>query len=576
MFSDLLKNSEFMRGNIYLIAALLLAGCAGQRAPEGGPIDTDPPVVISTIPPNYTTRFSGRSLTIEFNEYVDHPALEGSLFISPSLGPLTFDWSGREVEIAFSEDLRRNTTYVVTIGTDVADLNNRNKMAQAYTLAFTTGEDIDHGAIEGRVYTRQAGDSPQGVTIAAYLLNNIKADTLDPRKVRPDYVTQTSKNGEFILKHLAFGSYRVIALRDEYKNLLYDPETDDYGVASGDISLTPHDTLRPNLWMRLVREDTTALRLLKVTSQNRHALQAEFSGPIGSKDISPAWFRIADTVARRGLAVAAVSPVFPQLTSVIVVTDSQAADMPYRLEVDSLRSQSGLGINPLARSLVFSGSGTPDTLGPTVVSCLAGDTSRGIELDAQISIHFSGPVEKAAAERAVTLVDSGRISVPLRYHWLSGASVELRPEAPLMSKAWYLVRIRPAQIRGLHGKSGKDSLRVFRFRTIDRELFSTIEGAVRDAGSIDVGGPIYVVAQQATAKETKEYGVRLELAGAFIFKDIPEGKYLLRAYRDRNGNGRYDPGRVFPFKTSERFTQYADTLKVRARWPLEGATMWLR
>jgi hypothetical protein len=184
-------------------------------------------------------------------------------------------------------------------------------------------------------------------------------------------------------------------------------------------------------------------------------------------------------------------------------------------------------------------------------------------------IHFSVPVEKTVAEMAITLVDSGRITIPWHYRWLSAATVELKPEAPLKSKLRYSVRIRPARISDLRGKAGKDSLRVFSFQTIDRDLFSTIEGAVRDTGTIDVGGPIYVVAQQATVKETKEYEVRLEHAGAFLLKDIPEGKYLLRAYRDRNGNGRYDPGRVFPYKPSERFTQYTDTLKVRARWPLE-------
>lgn len=566
--------SEYMRRAVYFLLAALLAGCAGQRAPEGGPIDSDPPVVVSTTPPNYTTRFSGQSITIEFSEYVDHRALEGALYISPSLGPLTFEWSGREVEIGFSQKLRRSRTYVVTVGTDVADLNNRNKLAQAYTLAFSTGDDIDHGAIEGRVFTRQAADAPQGVTILAYLLNGLP-DTLDPRNTLPDYVTQTGKFGEFNLRHLAFGSYRVVALRDEFKNLLYDPETDDYGIASSDIKLTPYDTLKSNVWLRLSREDTTALRLLKVTVQNRSVLRAEFSSTIASKNIAPSWFRISDTAGQRPLSVAAVAPVFPQLTSVLLVTDQQTAESAYRLEVDSLRGQNGLAMNALARSLVFTGSSTPDTLGPVVASFSVGDSSRGVDLDRPMTIHFSVPVEKSTAERAITFVDSGRTAVAFRYTWLSDASLELKPEAPLKSKVWHSLRIRPAQITDVRGKAGRDSLRVFRFQTIDRELFSTIEGAVRDTGSVDLGGPIYVVAQDATVKEAREHVVRLTRAGSFIVRDIPEGKYCLRAYRDRNGNGQFDPGQVFPYKPSERFAQYADTLKVRARWPLEGVNMWL-
>jgi hypothetical protein len=258
-----------------LLAALFLVSCAGQRAPEGGPIDTDPPVVASTFPPNYTTRFSGSRLSIEFNKYVDHRSVEGAIFISPSLGQLEFDWSGREVEIRFQGKLRRSTTYVVTIGTDVADLHNRNKMAQSYTLAFTTGEDIDHGAIEGRVFPKKETDPPIGVMVFAYKIDGLNPDTLDPRNVRPDYVTQSGKNGNFLLQHLAFGTYRLIAVRDEYKNLLYDPEVDEYGVQAVDISLTPKDTLTSFVWMRLEKEDTTAVRLIKASASDRRHLAVE-------------------------------------------------------------------------------------------------------------------------------------------------------------------------------------------------------------------------------------------------------------------------------------------------------------
>jgi hypothetical protein len=132
------------------------------------------------------------------------------------------------------------------------------------------------------------------------------------------------------------------------------------------------------------------------------------------------------------------------------------------------------------------------------------------------------------------------------------------------------------QISDFFGKTGRDSLRIFRFQAIDQELFSTIDGIVRDGGSFDMVGPVYVVVRNAAAKDMKEYVSRLDQLGPFTLKDIPEGKYILHAYRDRNGNGRYDAGRVFPYIPSERFTQYGDTLKVRARWPLEGVTMWLR
>jgi hypothetical protein len=553
---------------------VLLAGCAGQRAPEGGPVDTDPPVVVSTIPPNYTTRFTGTSITLEFNEYVDHRSVEGALFVSPSVGPLTFDWSGREIEISFAGPLRRSTTYVVTIGTDVVDLNNRNKLAQAHTLAFSTGEDIDHGAIEGRVYPRQPADSPQGVTILAYHLKDINPDTLDPRSTLPDYVTQSGKGGEFFLKHLAFGTYRVIALRDEYKNLLYDPEVDDVGVMHGDIALTPHDTLRSHVWIRMFREETTAVRLLRVVAQNSHLLRAEFSSPLSPK-ISPSWFRITDTLTSRELAVVAAAPVFPGLTSVLLSTAAQESDKPYRLVVDSVRSGSGLAMNPLASASVFSGTDAPDTTGIGIASCSVEDSTKRVDLDAIIFVHFTFPVQRNVPSEAISLLDSGKVVIPCNVHWLSDATVQLKPVQPLRSKVLYSLLVDLERFVDYWGRAGKDTLLAFRFQTIDRSLFSTIEGGVKDTGA-DQAGPVRVVARNAASSVGKEYEVRLDRAGPFVLQDIPEGKYILSAYRDRNGDGQYNIGRVVPFKPSERFTQYADTLKLRARWPLEGVTMWLR
>jgi hypothetical protein len=58
--------------------------------------------------------------------------------------------------------------------------------------------------------------------------------------------------------------------------------------------------------------------------------------------------------------------------------------------------------------------------------------------------------------------------------------------------------------------------------------------------------------------------------GYFLFPQIAEGRYVFQSFRDRNNNGIYDSGKPFPFIYSERFSSYSDTLKIRARWPLEG------
>ena len=559
-----------------VLVSLVLASCAGQRAPEGGPVDLEPPFVASTVPPNYTTRFSGSTITIEFNKYVDHRSAEGAIFISPSVGQLEFDWSGRELEIRFSGKLRPSTTYVVTVGTDVMDTHNRNKMANSYTLAFSTGEDIDHGAIEGRIFPVKDADPPLGVMIFAYKLDGLNADTLDPRTTKPDYVTQTGKNGDFLLLHLAFGSYRVLAVRDEYKNLLYDPETDEFGVPPGDILLTPADTLRPHVWMKMGKEDTTAVRLLKATPPNQRHLLAEFSSPIDTGGLSGNWFHISDTLHHGELQVRAVYPVLPDLKSVVLLTERQDSSAAYRLVIDSLRGANRLRVSPLANQLTFTSSDVIDTLGPRIASFSVSDSAKEIDLKPAIVLIFSDAIEKSSTNSAVTLLDSARQAVPITVRWLSNAAMEISPEARLLSYAWYSVHVDMRRVSDYIGRKGRDSLRTVRFQTVDEESFSSIEGTVSDTSTTDQKGSVVLVARNVSRRETKEYVLQLTQPGAFGFRDILEGKYILRAYRDRTGDRKYTGGSVFPFQPSERFTQYPDTLKVRARWPLEGVELKLQ
>jgi hypothetical protein len=65
----------------------------------------------------------------------------------------------------------------------------------------------------------------------------------------------------------------------------------------------------------------------------------------------------------------------------------------------------------------------------------------------------------------------------------------------------------------------------------------------------------------------------LEGEGSFLFSSLPEGRYIVEAYRDEDGSGTYSYGLPFPFRPSERFVVGSDTLKVRPRWSAEGVTL---
>src|SRR5690554_5140142 len=105
---------------IILISILFLAGCANQLPPGGGEVDRTPPEIVEIFPQDQTVNYADNSFKIKFSEYVNKRSVQESVFISPNIeGEIEYDWSGTSVEIVLPDSLLENTTYTITIGTDV-------------------------------------------------------------------------------------------------------------------------------------------------------------------------------------------------------------------------------------------------------------------------------------------------------------------------------------------------------------------------------------------------------------------------------------------------------------------------
>ena len=561
---------------VFSVVALLLSGCANQQPPEGGPIDRTTPEIVSTYPDSSSMlNFNGNKIQLEFDRYVNERSVEEAIFISPYIGSLEFIWSGKELEITFSEKLRPHTTYVVNIGTDVEDLV-KNRMAQAFTFAFSTGKEIDRGSIVGRVFPRINGDAISGIMIFAYQLDGINPDTLNPIMDKPDFITQTGKNGDFFLHHIPFGSYRVFAIRDEYRNLVYDREIDEYGVQPGSITITPSDSIAAGVLIKLSKEDTTGPRLVRVLPTNRNHLLAEFSKPINPSSVTLSSFSAVDTVNRNPLELLCVYPAPASSTSFFVITQKQDSGRIYRLSAHGITDSTGNKINPLAHTLLFRSSLKADTLSSRLVSVSIKDSAQAIDLQPVVTMTFSDALAKSSSLDWVNLVDGNKKPIPTEKIWISDAVISLKPEQELMNRTWYTLH---ADLRVVHDWAGRvcrDSTKVWRFETLDIEDLSSVDGMVLDENKSDTSGHVYVTAIQIGGNNPKYYKVAADATGNFLFPQIAEGRYVFQSFRDRNNNGKLDAGKPFPFVYSERMSSISDTLKVRARWPLEGVKIKMK
>jgi hypothetical protein len=547
---------------------VILAGCAGQVAPSGGPPDTIPPKVVFTDPDTNSVRFGRNSITLEFSEYVDRRSVQDAIFISPSVGELEYDWSGTEVTLRFEDTLRHNTTYVVTVGTDVRDLRAGNRMASAFTLAFSTGDSIDRGSVAGRVFS----EKPEGIMIFAYRLDGIRADTLNPSHTKPDYITQTGTNGWFSLVHLRLGAYRLFAVSDEYRNLLYDRQVDAYGVLRSDLLLTPSDTALTKYWFRMSREDTAKPFIAGAKAIDSRRIALRLSEPADSASLAQSVIQIADTVHGRPVGIVSWI-VDPDRPASITLFTAAALDSPafYRIRIAGIVDTAGNAMDEKGGTSMFEGILTPDTLKRAVSVAALRDSTKGVEQDVTPEVRLAVPVESNRILSAITLADSSKKPVRAEVVRLGPASFRLQPQNELMSRAWYTLRVRVDSLADVLGGAYPDTTIRIRFQTADARTSGTLSGDVVDETADS--GKIVILATRIDPAPKKVVRQVVARPGPFVFDQLPEGKYALEAYRDRRGKGAYFGGRPYPFLPSERFTASADTIRVRARWKVEGAQL---
>lgn len=523
-----------------------------------------------TYPLHGALHYRDNRFNLAFSKYVDHTSVEGSLFISPSVGELNIEWSGTDVEIRFSDSLRPNTTYILTVGTDAAD-TRRNKMARAFALPFSTGGHLDSAGVSGNVFDQ----NPGGIMIFAYILNGVRGDTLNPTHSKPDYETQTGKDGSFTLTNLALGKYRLIAVRDEYRNLLYDRQTDEFGMANSDILLDSARMKMPGMKFRMTKEDTTRPFLSSARPIDRTHLLLRFSEAMDTAGVRGNSVSILDTASNEQLPVRDFSFVDGSLLAAQAATADQESTRTYRVALSGMKDLKGNLFISLAGSGVFTGSSLADTSRPAIQLEEIEEGGKNVPVDDTVTIVFSEAIHPSGFEHAFRLSDTSNKPLTGGFKWWNSGGVSFIPAKPLQMSMTYLVKVALDSLQDFSGNRGPDSVWTRRFRTVEEKGVGSIKGKVGD-DSAGAAGSFYLMATNISAREVKPMKLVLASPGEFDFERVLEGKYTVAGFRDADGDGAYSYGMPFPYSPSERFDVFPDTLKVRARWPLEGVVLRFR
>jgi hypothetical protein len=548
---------------------LVWLSCAGQVPPDGGPRDLTPPEIIGVFPEPNSTNVRTNVIRFQFSKYVDRRSFQQALFISPIIDDMEVVWKGRSVELNLHDGLRGNTTYSVTVGTDVRDTREGNRLRDSFTLAFSTGDAIDSGMITGQVFY----DDPVGVLIFAYeITDSVTADTLNPSEQEPDYITQTGENGKFRLPYLRMGTYRLIALRDEFQNRLYDRDVDPYGLYIRDVTLTEERPQYDGVSVRMHKPDLTRPFISRVDADHHRRVAVRFSKPVDPASITLQSFRIERSGTDAELPIVGYSVRKDPPSSVYLFTEVQDS-VEYLLTVDTTVTDRFGNMLPSDDTTErFRGNPNPPDIPVAIEYRHPSADQMNVQPGTPVIIQFSEPVQSGKTEQAFRMADTSDVDIHGTFTWEDEATLVFSPVSDYASRMRYTVHIELDSLPAQNGLIHADSVFVSRFTSVDRNMLGTIEGELTSGK--DIGYTIRVE-PPGTADEQQRFQVSREGAGPFVVRNVPEGEYVIWAFEDPEMMQRYAFGTVFPFAASAPFTVYPDTVRVRARWSVDGIVLHL-
>lgn len=238
---------------ILVSTALLVVSCANIGTPDGGPYDDTPPRVLSSTPLNKSVNCTSKKITIQFDEYVKlEKASEKVVVTPPQIEAPNIRTVGKQVRVDLYDDLMPNTTYTIDFGDAIVDNNEGNPMG-FYTYSFSTGDRIDTMEVSGTILNAEDLEPVPGILVGLYSADSAYSDTLFRTKAM-ERVGRTNSLGRFSVKGIAPGSYRAFALKDADQNYYFNQKSEQIAFDHDNVFET---TQRPGFRQDTIWIDST-------------------------------------------------------------------------------------------------------------------------------------------------------------------------------------------------------------------------------------------------------------------------------------------------------------------------------
>ncbi len=606
---------------IITLLPLLYQGCAKVGNPTGGPKDVTPPRILQSIPENYSVFFDEKRITITFDEFIQLNNITQELVASPPMEEQPeVSLKGKRLVINLNTPLKENTTYTLGFNNALADFHEGNVLA-GYEYVFSTGSYIDSMSVSGtllRAFDHKVPEEP----VLIMLYENLNDST--PYKMIPDYLGKTGKEGNFSINNIKTDSFRIFALNDMNRNMLFDlpnekiafvdsvvwlhPDNiseekiyytdslpisadenadsvtagitgaDTTGLADTD-SLLP-DTLTPDkiiygldLKMYLFEEEDLSVYIPDNKREMRQKLFIAFNRPPhDSIEISPLNFDPPENWFIGEYSENLDTIVYWIVDSNLIKTDTLSLHVDYSTvdttssfftQTDTLNFYYRRPVKkPVSRRKADEEADTVKTEEKLAINV---NIKNNATLDLNRYITVTSPVPPREPDPSgiflFTIIDSVETPVDFHLEKDTGFMRRYRIINKWEESTKYGLFIAPSSFTGIYGLSND---------TVDLQ-FRTQQSGYYGRLIVNVNGVSHptIVQLRSQNDENLISEKTIHEDGTVIFDYLRPTSYKIKAIADSNNNGKWDTGNYLKKEQPEKVHYYPDEINIRSNWDLD-------
>ena len=588
---------------------MMIAGCARMGQPDGGWYDDRPPQIIATTPADNGTGVKEKKVVICFDEYIKVEDATNNVVVSPpQLEMPEIKGAGKKIVVELKDSLKENTTYTIDFSDAITDNNEGNPLGN-YTFTFSTGAQVDTMEVSGTILDASNLEPVKGIMVGLY------ADLEDSAFYTKPLlrVARTDSRGRFIIRGVAKGKYRAYALQDMDGDYKYSQKGEM--IAFSDRIIEPTcgpDTRQDTIWRDSLRIDTiirrgfthfypddVVLRAFTVPLTDRYMIKNQRQEPermdfffsYGSdslpkmrglnfdadsafivdasikKDTITYWLKDTALVNRDSLEIEYSYHITDTLGQLVLQTDTllmvpkisyEKRMKMHEKELEKWQKQQDKFKKKGER---YDSVWTPKPLDIRVTAPSS--------LTPESYLYFTMPAPLARCDTSKIHLQAkvDTLWVPQKFDWQPRPQsiLSYRLEAVWTPGTEYQLEIDSAAFESIYGIVNDKMKSTLKCKSED-EFGSLV---VKIAGLPDSTTAIVQLLdkQDGVVKEA-----RTQDDGSAEFYWLSEGKFYLRAFIDRNGNGIWDSGDFYKALQPEEMFYLPKVIEIKANWDI--TTEW--